>query len=229
MRYDHEKLGPARKRFVALLACSVLLLTASGFAKSHRKHADSTPGSFDYYLLTLSWAPEFCATHSSSAASTECDPTRHFGFVVHGLWPENEDGSYPQHCASASPVAQDIVRQMLPVMPDRGLIQHEWSTHGTCSGLDAQTYFGNIRKAFSQVQIPAAYRSVAASTTVSPAQFEQQFATANNASATAFRMVCSGSEFVAIEACLTKDLQFRQCGTGLRDCRAPQLTVIPPK
>ena len=123
-------------------------------AKSHRNSADNTPGRFDYYLLTLSWAPEFCATHAGNASSSECDPTHHFGFVVHGLWPENEDGSYPQHCGSAQPVSQDTVRQMLPIMPDRGLIQHEWSTHGTCSGLDAQTYFGDIKKAFTQLQIP---------------------------------------------------------------------------
>ena len=78
-----------KKTLTCLLAGAVLLLNCASPAKTHRKQADNTPGSFDYYLLTLSWAPEFCATHSSNASSSECDPTHHFGFVVHGLWPEN--------------------------------------------------------------------------------------------------------------------------------------------
>jgi ribonuclease T2 len=214
---------------ICALVVGAFLLGGTASAKSRRSHADNTPGSFDYYLLTLSWAPEFCATHVSSASSSECDPAHHFGFVVHGLWPENEDGSYPQHCAGASPVSQDIVRQMLPLMPDRGLIQHEWATHGTCSGLDAQTYFGDIKTAFSKLQIPSDYRAPSQPLSASPSQIEQKFATANNAPASAFRVSCSGSEFVAVEVCLTKDLQYRQCGNGLRECRAPQVTLLPPK
>lgn len=42
--------------------------------------ADNTTGAFDYYLLTLSWSPEFCLTHPSAA---EC--SAHPGFILHGL------------------------------------------------------------------------------------------------------------------------------------------------
>jgi ribonuclease T2 len=212
--------------FLLALAC---LLPDCASAKHRHSSADDTPGSFDYYLLTLSWAPEFCATHGSSASSSECDPQRHFGFVVHGLWPENEDGSYPQHCAPAQPVAQATVQHMLPIMPDRGLIQHEWATHGTCSGLDTQTYFSDIEKAFHEVQIPQEYRAPASVVNANPADIEQKFADANHAPRGAFRVSCSNAEFVAIEACLTKDLQYRQCGSSLRDCRVPQITVRPTK
>ena len=61
----------------------------------------------------------------------------------------------------------------------------------------------------------------------SPSEIEQKFAAANHVPAGDFRVSCSGTEFVAIEACLTKDLQYRQCGSGLRDCRAPQVTIQP--
>ena len=44
-------------------------------------------------------------------------------------------------------------------MPSRGLIQHEWETHGTCSGLGAQDYFATIEKAFTKLQIPPEYRT----------------------------------------------------------------------
>jgi ribonuclease T2 len=212
-----------------LVAAAVLLSSATAPAKSHKHNTDNTPGNFDYYLLTLSWAPEFCATHGGSGSASECGPSHHFGFVVHGLWPENQDGSYPQHCGSASPVSQDIVRQMMPIMPASYLIQHEWSTHGTCSGLDSQTYFGDIKNAFSQLQIPADYRTPAQAVNTSPGQIEQKFATANNAPASAFHVSCSGSEFVALEVCLTKDLKYRQCGSGVTECRIPQITLLPPK
>ena len=225
MRY-HSAMS-CRKVYSALLIIAISLLPGTARARHRANSADNTPGSFDYYLLTLSWAPEFCATHSSSASSSECDPQRHFGFVVHGLWPENEDGSYPQHCAPAQPVAQATVQQMLPIMPDRGLIQHEWSTHGTCSGLDTQTYFADIQKAFHLVQIPPQYRAPAQMINANPADIEQKFTELNHAPRGAFRVSCSNSEFVAVEACLTKDLQYRQCGSSLRDCRASQVTVRP--
>ncbi len=210
-----------------LLLTVVGLLLGCASAKHRHNSADDTPGNFDYYLLTLSWAPEFCSTHGSNESSSECDPQRHFGFVVHGLWPENEDGSYPQHCAPAQPVAQATVQHMLPIIPDRGLIQHEWATHGTCSGLDTQTYFADVEKAFHQVQIPPEYRAPAQTINANPADIEQKFADANHAPREAFRVSCSNAEFVAIEACLTKDLQYRLCGSSLRDCRVPQVTVRP--
>ncbi len=220
----------SRKSAIALLLSIVLVLSALAVAKhkhSEASNADQTPGQFDFYLLTMSWAPEFCATHTSSRSSSECDPSRHYGFIVHGLWPENNDGSYPQACAPAQPVAQPIVQQMLPIMPDRGLIQHEWATHGTCSGLASSDYFNAIRKAFGEIQIPQEYRAPASQTTVSPSQIEQKFADANHAPIDAFRISCSKGEMIAVEACLTKDLQFRQCGSGVRDCRASQVLVRP--
>ena len=217
------------KSLTSWLVATVLLSGTAAFAKSHKHHADNTPGNFDYYLLTLSWAPEFCTTQAGRGSGSECGPSHHFGFVVHGLWPENQDGSYPQSCAAASPVSQDIVRQMMPIMPATSLIQHEWSKHGTCSGLDAQTYFGDIQNVFSQLKIPSEYRSPSSPVSASPEQIEQKFAAANNAPASAFRVSCSGSEFAALEVCLTKDLKYRQCGSGVRECRTPQITLLPTR
>ena len=216
-------------KLVVLLAICILLAVSLPAQQHghHGNHADNTPGSFDLYLLVLSWAPEFCATHAGNASSSECDPKRHYAFVVHGMWPENNDGSYPQHCAPAQPVAGATVDQMLSIIPARGLIQHEWATHGTCSGLSAQDYFGGIEKAYHGLQIPPEYRAPGQSITVSPSEIEQKFADANHAPKGAFRVSCSGSEFVAIEVCETKDLQYRDCGSGVRDCRAPRVTILP--
>jgi len=214
------------RKFLPLLLV-VLSLAADACAKHRSNAADNTPGHFDYYLLTLSWAPQFCATQSSSASSSECDPAHHYGFVVHGLWPQNDNGPWPEYCAAARPVASATVQQMLSLMPSRGLIQHEWETHGTCSGLSTQDYFAAIRKVSSGLQIPPEYRTPAQPITASPSQLEQKFADANHAPASAFRVSCKGSDFVALEVCLTKDLKYRACGTDVHECRAPQLTMRP--
>ena len=73
---------------------------------------------------------------------------------VHGLWPEYENGGYPERCAPASPVSNDIVTRTQPYIPDAGLIQHEWRDHGTCSGLDPGAFFDLVKQAFLSVQIP---------------------------------------------------------------------------
>jgi ribonuclease T2 len=212
-----------KKVWVVLLVTSLL----AGFAIARqRHHTNNTPGTFDFYLLNLSWAPAYCANNSGNTTSSECDPAHHFGFVVHGLWPENNNGSYPQNCGAASPVSQAIVQQMLVIMPSQSLIQHEWAKHGTCTGLAAQDYFNQIQTAFHQVQIPPEYRNPTSAVTASPGEIEQKFATANNAPAGAFRVVCSKSD-LDVEACLTKDLQYRACGQSLRDCSVGQVTLPP--
>ncbi len=207
-------------------------LAMGAFAGKHHSGsgssgADNTPGAFDYYLLVLSWAPEFCATHRSSMSSSECDPKRHYGFVVHGLWPQNNDGSWPKDCGSARPVSEEIVREMLPIMPARGLIQHEWSAHGTCSGLPSQEYFGDIQQLYKMIKVPAEYQHPNSEFSARPADIEQKFAHANGAPQAAFRVSCSSGEFIAIEACFDKHLKYRDCGSSAKECRAPQVRVLP--
>ena len=231
---------------VALLAAGVLAATGcqsqppreaantfdhrnSGNASSNREVARdaSASGNFDYYLLALSWAPEFCATHPDNASSSECAPDRHLGFVVHGMWPQNESGSYPENCGPASPVAQGTVRRMLAVMPSRGLIQHEWRTHGTCTGLAADDYFAQIEKVYNNLQIPADFKALAKPAQLNPSDIEAEFAQANHAPASAVRISCADNELSEVEICMTKDLQYRSCPTNLRDCRASQVLVRP--
>lgn len=215
-----------------IVPCLLLAVAVSASASKHRSgsassHADNTPGAFDYYLLVLSWAPEFCATHQSTMSSSECDPNRHYGFVVHGLWPQNNDGSWPKDCGSAQPVSNDIVREMLPIMPARGLIQHEWATHGTCSGLSSQQYFGDIQQLYKSVKVPQEYQHPGAQFSASPSDIEQKFAQANGAPQTAFRVSCSGAAFVAIEACFDKNFKYQNCGSSVKECRSPQVNVLP--
>lgn len=235
-----SRLAKSPKAFTLLLllalftACSGPVRETRSYAPSSAKPssenqqpAASSTGNFDYYLLVLSWAPEFCATHAGNASSSECDPTHHFGYVVHGMWPQNNDGSYPENCTPARPVAQAIVQQLLPIMPARGLIQHEWAMHGTCSGLVSQDYFADITKAYNALQVPADLRAPQHTISASPSDIEEKLADANHAPKGAFRVSCSNGELVALEACLGPDLQYRDCGSSLRDCRASQVSILP--
>jgi len=87
-------------------------------------------GKFDYYVFSLSWSPEYCAGSPGGGSSTQCNGERQFGFVVHGLWPQNERG-YPQSCSCNSRVNKEMILRMLPIMPSEQLIRHEWKKHGT--------------------------------------------------------------------------------------------------
>jgi ribonuclease T2 len=107
----------------------------------------STTQSFDYYLLNLSWSPEFCHSHPNA---TEC--VQHPAFVLHGLWPQNTNGGYPQNC-STDPGPRDP-STYTDIYPDPGLLRHEWRTHGTCSGLSPDAFFTLARNAYKAVAIP---------------------------------------------------------------------------
>src|SRR5205823_211721 len=61
-------------------------------------------GQFDYYVLSLSWAPTYCQTHADDRA--ECSG-KGFGFVLHGLWPQYDNGGYPENCATQFQLTPD--------------------------------------------------------------------------------------------------------------------------
>jgi ribonuclease I len=143
----------AGKVVLLMVICAILISPASPKRRKQQKQQTTQQGNFDYYLLSLSWAPNYCAEHPGDN-SNECRTGNHKGFVLHGLWPQSNEGQPPMSCQSASPVAGDLVRHMLEYFPSRGMIQHEWEKHGTCSGLSSQEYFAKVEQAFKSVQPP---------------------------------------------------------------------------
>jgi ribonuclease T2 len=191
-------------------------------SRSRHAHgsASAQPGDFDFYLLNLSWSPEFCATHSSSP---EC--ASHLGFVVHGLWPQNTDGSYPENCSNAPGPADPS--QYTDLQPSVGLVEHEWTTHGTCSGLAADAYFVAIRRVFQSVRIPTAFASGEPPAMLSPDAILTQFSAANPTfPAPSFALSCGNNYLTAIEACFDKNLHPEACA-GVRSCRANAVKITP--
>ena len=188
---------------------------------SSTQRASDQPGAFDFYLLTLSWSPEFCATHPGKP---EC--AAHLGFVLHGLWPQNTDGTYPEHCSDApGPSDPSAFRDLFP---DAGLLRHEWSTHGTCSGLAANAYFIQARTALHAVQIPSSLSALHQQTSSTPDEILTQLTQANPAiPRESLALSCGNNYLTAVEVCLNKDLHAAACG-NVRSCRANSVRIVPP-
>jgi ribonuclease T2 len=212
----------SRAGVVIFLLAAALLCTGAGSSERHnsREAAQGQPGVFDYYLLTLSWSPEFCHSH---AERPECQ-SGHHGFVVHGLWPQYVDG-YPEHCSTAPGLSNP--GEMADILPDPGLVVHEWSTHGTCSGLNAEDYFKLLRRAYSSIKVPEQFAAPRQSFSISPQEVKKDFAQANpDLSPVNMTVSCGHNYLTAVSMCMTKGLKPTTC-QNLRDCRANVIRVPP--
>jgi ribonuclease T2 len=217
------------KCIVTILLCAFLCLTSLAFAKHHHHHdSEASAGQFDYYLLSLSWAPNYCASHLGDH-SAECRIGGHNAFVLHGLWPQSSSGPPPMSCSNGSPVAAATVDHMMNFMPSRSLIQHEWQKHGTCTGLSAQDYFDQAEQAFTHVQVPAEYRSLNHEQQFNVSDLEKHFAEANHAPSEAFRVSCHSGDLVSMQVCVDKNLQYRSCTQSVHECPVNQVDMRPPK
>ena len=126
-------------------------------------------------------------------------------------------------------MASATVDHMLNFMPSRGLIQHEWEKHGTCSGVSAQNYFGQAEQAFTHVRVPQQYSSLNHEQQFNVADVEKSFAEANHAPLQAFRVSCHAGELVSLEVCVDKNLQYRSCTESVRECPVNQVDMKPPQ
>lgn len=216
-------------RPVTLATVLVLTLAASAaFARGRGHHDQSSdaPGHFDYYLMSLSWSPSFCETHPDE---TEQCGGKGFGFVLHGLWPQNRNGSWPQHCRTDASPDEATIARTLAFMPSRHLIEHEWQTHGSCTGLDPHAYFDLADHAFASVTVPPALRAPRTPPDLSAKGIVDAFIAANaGLNEDMISVDChDGGELTEVRLCLSKeDLTPQACGGRVRNtCRVGALTI----
>lgn len=201
---------------------------ALGLATSAK--AGGSPGKFDYYVLALSWSPTYCRTAGRNAAALQCNASKPYRFIVHGLWPQYERG-WPDFCRSRTrePSYQTIAR-ILDIMPSRSLARHQWRKHGSCSGLDPDAYFDLTRQAFEAITIPAAFRTIDRPGRIAPDAVETAFRLANpGLHDAAMAVTCADGRLKEVQICLNKDLSFRSCKAVDRTgCRSRTVIVEPP-
>jgi len=172
---------------------------------------------FDFYVLALLWSPSYCEAEGEEANKQQC--SRPYGFAVHGLWPQFEQG-WPQDCQTFEPdVSNETMRGLYDIIPSAGLIRYQWRKHGACAGLRQADYWRVLRAAWERVTIPAGYGDQA--TTVQPDTLERAFLSANpGLPANGAAVICDEQYFREIRICMTKDLNFRSCPeVDRRDCR----------
>ena len=170
---------------------------------------------FDYYVLALSWAPDYCSANPDD--SQECSLGRKYGFVLHGLWPQYNSG-YPSDCSNA-PLPPSAKVQFPYLYPNDKLLEHEWSKHGTCSGLSASAYLDLASKLKERVQIPAAYVAPSSPFRTTTDDLKKNFLQANPLLTEASLAVnCSGSgRFLSeLDVCISKDGRPAACGADVR-------------
>ena len=187
------------------------------------------PGKFDHYVLALSWSPTYCAGRAGRGDAQQCGGPRSYGFVVHGLWPQYDQDGYPAECAAAPPPVPDEVAQaVLPIMPSRKLIEHEWKRHGTCNGGTPAEYFAKTREAFGVIRIPAAFIAPKGALNMPPTQVEDLFVQVNpGLTPDQVAVVCRGRYAAEVRICLSKDLNFTACGKDVRDRCAAEVRFPP--
>lgn len=95
---------------------------------------------FDYLHLVQEWPGSFCDTKRGCLWPGVQPVT---GWLLHGLWPEFNNGSWPEYCDKDAPFNMSAIEDMLPelqeywpslVSPDQeSFWNHEWTRHGTCA------------------------------------------------------------------------------------------------
>ena len=125
-------------------------------------------------------------------------------------------------------------------MGSSGLAWHQWKKHGSCSGLNANDYFSQSRKAFAAVRRPEILRKLKDPVRINPAVIEAAFVEVieKNWDKKCTELVCleadgdgppascKANHIQEARICLTKDMTPRHCGRDVRkDCATPALFI----
>jgi len=187
-------------------------------------------GNFDFFVLSLSWSPGFCATGGAEKAPDQCSPGAGLGFVVHGLWPQNPHG-FPSNCDAGGRFPSRMALESTKgLYPDEGLARHEWRTHGTCTGESPTDYFADVRRARQAINIPEQFRAPRQVQRWAPRDLERAFFAANPRLRPGMMSVeCSRSTLSEVRICMSKDLRnFVTCPEVARhNCFGREMTVPP--
>ena len=79
---------------------------------------------FDYYVLSLSWSPSWCQLTGLKRGAEQCDATRDLAWILHGLWPQYENG-WPKFCKTTQPApTPKQLKTMRHIMGSEGSVSY---------------------------------------------------------------------------------------------------------
>ncbi|NOD32957.1 MULTISPECIES: ribonuclease T2 [unclassified Ruegeria] len=186
-------------------------------------------GEFDYYVLSLSWSPNWCVREGDARGSDQCDARHDHGWILHGLWPQFHQG-WPSYCRTPeAPPTRRMTREMEDIQGSAGLAWHQWKKHGTCSGLSAADYFALSRSTYDAVERPEVFRKLDASVKLPAEVVEEAFLKANpELERDMITVTCKQGYIEEVRLCLSRDLNPVPCGRDvIRDCTAKDALFDP--
>lgn len=186
-------------------------------------------GDFDYYVLSLSWSPNWCALEGRAKGSAQCDEGRGLGWTLHGLWPQYERG-WPSYCRTAErDPSRAQTSEMADIFGTGGLAWYQWKKHGRCAGLPAADYFAAARRAYRGVVRPEVFRKLKDPITLPASVVEAAWLEENPAlSGDMLTVTCKAGRIQEVRVCLTKDLEPRACSREVaRDCQSQDALFAP--
>ncbi|MFP3384485.1 ribonuclease T2 family protein [Tritonibacter sp. SIMBA_163] len=211
-----------RGHFFTILAAFALLTTP---ARADGERA----GVFDYYVMALSWSPNWCATEGDAKGSEQCDSRHDYGWTLHGLWPQFHQG-WPSYCRTTeTPPTRRQTSKMGDIMGTSGLAWHQWKKHGTCSGLSARSYYDLSRTAYQSITRPEIFRRLDKPVKLPASVVEEAFLKANpQLSRDSLTITCRDGFIQEARVCLSRDLTPVPCGRDtIRDCTLKDAVFEP--
>ncbi|WP_281968576.1 ribonuclease T2 [Roseovarius nanhaiticus] len=210
-----------RVLLILLLGCA---LTASG------AHAEGErAGSFDYYVLALSWTPTWCATTGDARNAPECADSADIAWTLHGLWPQYHRG-WPSFCpTSQRPPSRQMTEAMSDIMGSGGLAWYQWKKHGRCTGLSAPAYFALTREAWGRIARPEVFQQLTRPVKLPARVVEEAFLKENpGLDPDMLTITCRNGRIAEARLCLSRDLNPVPCGQDVvRDCRLENALLDP--
>lgn len=206
-------------RWLLVWICAALPVYADG----------EKAGKFDYYVLSLSWSPNWCDLTGDAQGSDQCDPQHDHGWIMHGLWPQFHRG-FPSYCPTIERApSRGMTADMADIMGTSGLAWHQWKKHGTCSGLSASDYYALSRSAYEQVRRPEVFRKLDHTVKLPASVVEDAFLKANpDWEPDMVTITCKDSHIQEARLCLSRDLKPVPCGQDVvRDCRMKDAVFTP--
>lgn len=130
----------------------------------HERHTEPqcVPIEFGYLILAVRWPIGACE-------DLKCIPKLPNEWKIHGLWPNYDNGSWPQFCCDRDKFDVSQVESLRPRLEanwlnllahkdSTGLWAHEWDKHGTCSVKNPQikgeyNYFNTSLTLFDNLKV----------------------------------------------------------------------------
>eukprot|EP01018_Ginkgo_biloba_P016041 Gb_01128 [translate_table: standard] len=119
---------------------------------------------FDFYYFVQQWPGSYCDSHRKCCYPKSGTPS--LDFSIHGLWPNMNDGTWPQFCdrhhrfnfSQVADLEMELEKHwaslQCPSSNGHKFWAHEWERHGTCSlNMDEHDYFNSTLSLRRQVDL----------------------------------------------------------------------------